>query len=221
MTAETPRPRSIDDPEVLKGLAQPIRQRLYRLLTQIGPATVGTLAKRVNGDPGLVSYHLRELARRGFIEDVPDLARDRRERWWRTVPGSTSWSSRDFPTPEGQAIASAVKGQMVADEFARLHRYEQSRETWSEAWQDATLSSDSFLRLTPGELAQLSAELQEVLQRWGRHGRQASERERGDTARGGEQSGVAGERSDRTEAAGDGENREHVFLFLHAFPERP
>jgi DNA-binding transcriptional ArsR family regulator len=210
MSEQTPQPRRIDDPEVLKGLAQPIRQRLYRLLTQIGPATVGTLAKRVNGDPGLISYHLRELARRGFIEDVPELARDRRERWWRTVPGSTSWAWSDFPTPEGQAVASAVKGQMIADEFARLHRYEQSRDSWSDAWQDATISSDSFLRLTPAELGQLSAELLEVLQRWGRHGREASERER---AR------QAAEPPDGD--PGDGERREHVFLFLHAFPERP
>ncbi|GIH17443.1 winged helix-turn-helix domain-containing protein [Rugosimonospora africana] len=203
MSAEQPQPRRIDDPEVLKGLAQPIRQRLYRLLSQIGPATSGTLAKRVNGDPGLISYHLRELARRGFIEDVPELARDRRERWWRTVQGSTTWAWRDFPTPEGQAVASAVKGQMVADEFARLHRYEQSRESWSEAWQDAATSSDSFLRLTPAELEQVSAELLEVLQRWSRHGRQASER------------------IDQSETADSGESREHVFLFFHAFPERP
>jgi hypothetical protein len=37
--------RRLDDPEVLKGLAQPFRQRLYRTLAQIGPATVGMLAK--------------------------------------------------------------------------------------------------------------------------------------------------------------------------------
>lgn len=226
MTAETPRPRRIDDPEVLKGLAQPVRQRLYRLLTQIGPATVGTLAKRVNGDPGLVSYHLKELARRGFIEDVPELARDRRERWWRAVPGSTSWSARDFPTPEGQAIANAVKGQMIADEFARLHRYEQGRDSWSEAWRDSTLSSDSFLRLTPTELNQLSAELLEVLQRWSRHGREASERERASERAGGQGSAAGsstgeGAVHDDGPGDGDGESREHVFLFLHAFPERP
>jgi DNA-binding transcriptional ArsR family regulator len=202
MTENVPERRRIDDPEVLKGLAQPIRQRLYRLLSQIGPATGSTLAKRVNGDPGLISYHLRELARRGFIEDVPALARDRRERWWQTVPGSTTWSWSDFPSPEGQAIASAVKGQMVADEFARLRRYEQHREGWSEAWQEAATSSDSFMRLTPDELRQLSAELLEVVERWGGYSRER-------------------DRDRQTQRAADGEGREHVFLFLHAFPDRP
>lgn len=189
--------RYIGDPEVLKGLAHPVRLRLYRLLAHVGPATVGTLAKKLGGaDPGLVSYHLRELARRGFIEDVPELARDRRERWWRLIPGATSWNSRDFDTtPDGRAVASTVKAQTVMDEFERVRRFEQTRESWAPNWQDAAVSSDSFLQLTPDELGQLSAELHEVLARWATHGRQAR-------------------------SAGDNDGREPVFLFLHAFPER-
>jgi DNA-binding transcriptional ArsR family regulator len=198
--------RRLDDPEILKGLAQPFRQRLYRMLAQIGPATVGTLAKQFGGaDPGLVSYHLRELARRGFVEDVPELARDRRERWWRLVPGATSWSWRDFTSPEGRAVASTVKTQMIIDEFERLRRYEQTRESWDESWHDAAVSSDSFLYLNSAELSQLAAELHQVLGRWAEHGRRARA-------------------SERTSAAGstaDGSGRESVFLFLHAFPDLP
>ena len=189
--------RRINDPEILKGLAQPVRLRLYRLLAQIGPATGGALAKKLgNADPGLVSYHLRELARRGFIEDVPELARDRRERWWRLVPGATSWTTSDFDTPEGRAIASTVKSQIVVDEFQRLRRFEQARDSWSDAWLNAAEDSTSVLQLTPGELSQLCAELQEVLQRWAVHGR-------------------------RARSTGDDASRQPVFLFLHAFPERP
>ncbi len=185
--------RRITDHEVLKGLAQPIRQKLYRLLAQIGPATGATLSRHLGTDPGQTSYHLRELAKAGFVEDVPELARDRRERWWRAVPGPTGWSSADFPTPEGQAISSAVKAQLVIDEFERVRRYEQSRDTWSEQWQAAAMSSDSFLRLTPDELTELTAELHELVVRW----------------------------KDRGRDAADDTGREHVFLFFHAFPERP
>ncbi|GIF95411.1 transcriptional regulator [Catellatospora citrea] len=188
--------RRITDPEVLKGLAQPIRQKLYRLLAQFGPATGATLSKRLGTDPGQTSYHLRELAKAGFVEDAPELARDRRERWWRAVPGSTGWSSLDFPTPEGQAIASAAKAQVVIDEFERVRGYEQSRDTWSDQWQVAATSSDSFLRLTPSELTELTGELHEVLVRWK-------------------------QRSNERAARSDDTDREHVFLFFHAFPERP
>ncbi|MBV1854914.1 winged helix-turn-helix domain-containing protein [Catellatospora tritici] len=189
--------RRITDPQVLKGLAQPIRQKLYRLLVQLGPATGATLSKRLGTDPGQTSYHLRELARHGFVEDVPELARDRRERWWRAVPGSTGWAHVDFPTPEGQAVAAAAKAQVVIDEFERVRAYERSRDTWSPAWQAAATSSDSFLRLTSDELAGLTAELHEVLVRYARLGRE------------------------RAAAPEPDPDREHVFLFFHAFPERP
>ena len=112
------------------------------------------------------STTLTELARYGFVEDVPELARDRRERWWQAVPGSTSWSFLDFSEPAARAVADLAKAQMVIDEFERLRRFEQSRDTWSEDWRRAVMSSDSFLRLTPEELAALTGELLAVLTRW-------------------------------------------------------
>jgi DNA-binding MarR family transcriptional regulator len=185
--------RDISDPETLKGLAQPIRQKIYRLLAQIGPATGGTLSQRLGTDPGQTSYHLRELARRGFVEDVPGLARDRRERWWQTVPGSISWSALELTGPEGQAVASAAKAQMVKDEFERVRRYEQNRGAWSPQWQQAALSSDSFLRLTATELAELNRQLLALVQDW----------------------------SARTRDLPIDDERRNVFLFTHSFPENP
>jgi DNA-binding transcriptional ArsR family regulator len=191
MSESTPQ-RRITDPRVLGGLAQPIRQRLYRLLIQFGPATGGTLARQLGADPGQVSYHLRELARHGFVEDVPEMARDRRERWWQAVPTSTSWSFLDFTEPEARAVADMAKARMVIDEFERLRRFEQSRDTWNEEWQRSVMSSDTFLRLTPDELAELTGELLEVVTRW-------SDATRGRTIEG---------------------DRESVTVFFHAFPER-
>lgn len=184
--------RRITDPQVLKGLAQPIRHRLFRLLCQFGPATGGVLAKRLGADPGQVSYHLRELARYGFVEDVPELARDRRERWWQAVPGATSWSYLDFTGPEARSVAELAKAQMVIDEFERLRRFEQGQDGWSEAWRRAVVSNDSFLRLTPGELTELTGELLAVLTRW----------------------------ADETRGRPIEGDRQSVSLFFHAFPER-
>jgi len=185
--------RDISDPEILKGLAQPIRQKIYRLLAQIGPVTGGELSKRLGTDPGQTSYHLRELAKRGFVEDVPELARDRRERWWRLVPGAVSWSALDLGGPEGAAVASAAKAQMVIDEFERVRRYEQTRQQWPLEWRQAAMSSDSFLRLTAAELTELNQELLAVVQGW----------------------------AARTRDLPVGHDRQNVFLFLHSFPERP
>jgi DNA-binding transcriptional ArsR family regulator len=194
-------PRRITDPEVLKGLSHPLRQRLYRLLTQLGPSTTTILAAHLdNADPGQISYHLRELGKRGFIEEAPELARDRRERWWRVPAGSWGWSSADLQTPEGKAIGEATFAQMVNDQFERLRHYNETQDEWDEEWHSATSASSSNVRLTPEELRGLTAELNEVVRKWAAPGRRDP-----------------GLRPDERPADG----RENVFLFFHAFPERP
>jgi DNA-binding transcriptional ArsR family regulator len=198
---ESRRPhRRITDPEVLKGLTHPLRRKLYDQLTHFGPATVSTLAERFAADPGQISYHLRELGRRGFIEEVPELARDRRERWWRAAPESMSWSTTEFADPAGRAVADTVLQQMIADQFERLAAYHEARGSWPAEWTTAATASNSYLRLTPDELRELSAELDTVLRRWREVGRAADE-----------------VRPDERPADG----RENVFVFLHAFPEQP
>jgi DNA-binding transcriptional ArsR family regulator len=187
--------RRITDPQALKALAHPLRRQLYRLLAQTGPATVGQLVTRLPLDPGLASYHLRQLARWGYIEEVPELAKDRRERWWRVPVGSLGWSFLDFREPEGRAAATTVKAQMIAEEFERVQVFEKTRESWPESWQEAAASSDSYLRLNPAELSELNRDLLDVIRRWSAKG--------------------------RSESTDDAEAREPVFLFFHAFPERP
>ncbi len=193
-------PRRLTDPEALKGLAHPLRQRLYRLLVQLGPSTVTGLAERIGADPGRVSYHLRELGRRGFIDEAPELARDRRERWWRVVPGSIAWSTTQFDEPAGRAVAETAQRQLVTEEFERLQKYEATKEAWGQEWVTAASTSNSYLRLTPDEMRGLTAELNEVIARWARAGRPDP----------------AIHPADRRD-----DGRANVFLFFHAFPENP
>ena len=194
-------PRRITDPEVLKGLSHPLRQRLYRLLTQLGPSTTTILTAHLDGaDPGQVSYHLRELGKRGFIEEAPELARDRRERWWRVPQGTLSWASADFGTPEGKAVADAAFAQTVRDQFERLEAYVTRKAEWAPEWQNAATATSTNLRLTSEELRGLSEELNAVMRKWAELGRR-------DPSVRPEEQPVDG--------------REQVFLFFHAFPEKP
>jgi DNA-binding transcriptional ArsR family regulator len=192
--------RRISDPGVLKALSHPLRRQIYRLLNQLGPQTVTLLAEHTGADPGQLSFHLRELAKHGFIAEAPELARDRRERWWQVEPGSWSWSTEDFKDPAGRAIANTAKQLMVAEELDRLRAYEARKEALDPDWVNAAVSSDSSLRLRPDELRALAAELQQVLARWSEVGRI--------------------DPPVRPEDRPD-DGREPVFLFLHAFPEQP
>lgn len=197
----TPDPKRVTSPDVLKALTHPLRRQILRLLHQFGPATVTKLGEHTGADPGQLSFHLRELAKRGFIEEAPELARDRRERWWRDVRGSWSWSSADFADdPAGQAIADTAYRLLVTDEFERLRAYESRRDSFGPDWIEAANATNSQFRLTPAELRELTAELNEVMRRWSDVGRLDP------TVR----------PEDQPE-----DGRESVFLFMHAFPEKP
>jgi DNA-binding transcriptional ArsR family regulator len=195
--------RRITDPEILKGLTHPLRREVFRLLAEFGPATVSTLAKRTDSDPGRLSFHVRELAKRGFVEPAPELARDRRESWWRLAPGSVSWSATDMDDPAGRAVANTLHGMIVADEFERLQAFEAARDGWGPEWAHAAETSNSYLRLTPEELHELAGQINELIRTFR-------------DAEGGRASEAPADSPSDVEDA-----RESVFIFLHAFPERP
>jgi DNA-binding transcriptional ArsR family regulator len=193
--------RQVTDPDVLKAMTHPLRRQVYRLLAQLGSANITMLAEHTGADPGQLSYHLRELAKRGFVEEAPELARDRRERWWRAAQESWGWTTADLPDPAAQAIGESLHQLGVAEEFDRLARFEATKQDFGPDWLRAAHSSATNLRLTPAELRELCEELNSTLRRW------SAEVGRIDPAL----------RPD--EQPEDG--RSNVFLFFHAFPERP
>lgn len=62
-------------PRQLRALAHPLRVQLLGLLRLDGPATASRLAARVGESSGATSYHLRQLAAYGFVEDEPGQGR--------------------------------------------------------------------------------------------------------------------------------------------------
>jgi DNA-binding IclR family transcriptional regulator len=62
----------------------------------IAPATATQLAERVGESPANCSWHLRQLARYGFVEEAG--GGTGREGPWRPVPGVCTWDATT-PTP--------------------------------------------------------------------------------------------------------------------------
>jgi DNA-binding transcriptional ArsR family regulator len=152
---------------LLVALAHPLRRRLLDLLTLEGPATVSSLAERTGQAVGNASHHLRVLGEAGVIEAAPELARDRRERWWRRRPGPVQWSTADAGgTPTAAAVASAAESVNLERQLELLRGWLHDRDGAGEEWERAAFSTDDWLRLTPGELAELAAELNALLGRW-------------------------------------------------------
>lgn len=67
----------------LRALAHPVRQRLLRALAAAGTATATELAEQVGESPPNCSWHLRQLARYGFVTEAG--GGPGRKRPWRLV----------------------------------------------------------------------------------------------------------------------------------------
>ncbi len=82
------------------------------VLTLKGPAVVGTLPEATDQAVGNVSDHLRVLASAELIEETPELARNRRERWWRLV-SDAAWH-------EGCAVSAETWLRLTAEETRQV-----------------------------------------------------------------------------------------------------
>jgi DNA-binding transcriptional ArsR family regulator len=92
----------VTDVRALRALAHPLRSRLLGLLRLHGPATASQLGRAVGESSGSTSYHLRQLAAYGFVEEVEGEG-TARERWWRARHRLTSWRADDIEAQEGGA----------------------------------------------------------------------------------------------------------------------
>jgi DNA-binding transcriptional ArsR family regulator len=164
--------RTVDDAQVLRAMAHPLRLRLIGTLRRDGPATASMLARRLDESSGATSYHLRVLAKYGFVEDEPERNRGR-ERWWRAVHQGTAWT---LDTDDaGLLEADRALGRQLTGEYVRwLERWYEEMPDWDRRWRAAASISDAWFELTPAELRELSDEVQMVFERYaGRRQRRA------------------------------------------------
>src|SRR3954453_23259402 len=62
--------RRLRDPRELQALAHPVRMGIIELLSVSGPLTATELADRLDETPANCSWHLRKLAKFGFVEEA-------------------------------------------------------------------------------------------------------------------------------------------------------
>ena len=74
-----------DDPRILRAIAHPARSRILSELYAGGSLRAADVARTLDIPANQASFHLRQLAKYGLVEEAPDEARDRRDRVWRLV----------------------------------------------------------------------------------------------------------------------------------------
>jgi hypothetical protein len=147
----------ITDPRALRALAHPLRLDLVELLGALGRATAAECARRLGPSQASCSFHLRQLAKYGFVEQAPP-SDDSRERPWRLTDLEQSWSAGAGPASEQlervfvQREADRILGWLVSDDAA------------SEAWRDASFVGGLTVPVTVAELESIRAELRAAVE---------------------------------------------------------
>lgn len=149
----------------IRVLAHPVRARLLSALRLDGPATATGLATRLGTNSGATSYHLRQLAEVGLVEEDPGRG-TARERWWRPVHGSSRWNEVEFADdPDDRAAADWLLRHHTRTVTNWIGDWLDERQQWPEAWRRAADHSDYQLHTTPEGLQALNDELHDVIRR--------------------------------------------------------
>jgi DNA-binding transcriptional ArsR family regulator len=157
----------ITDAAVLKAVAHPLRRRLLDLFRVDGPAMPSVLARNTGQAVANISHHLKVLAECGLIAEAPELARNRKEHWWRIVDPQLSWSHADFTgDAAGMAAADAAESIGLQRQVDLIATWLGSPASREEPWGDRAFSTDSWLNLSPDELAALGDEINEAISRY-------------------------------------------------------
>jgi DNA-binding transcriptional ArsR family regulator len=152
-------------PHSLRGLAHPLRMRLLASLRRDGPATASQLGDRLGESSGSTSYHLRQLAAHGFVEDDPERGKGR-ERWWRAAHQGTHFdaSLTHDPDPAVRGAANLFFHQVATFHAEEVNTWIGTKHDWSQTWVDSADISDYTLRLTPDLAAELNTKMQELVE---------------------------------------------------------
>lgn len=127
----------ITDARTMRALAHPARIEIIEHLTMTGAAVTATgCAELVGLSPSATSYHLRELAKYGLVEQAPSRG-DGRERLWRSTRQSLLVGS-DVDHPDSLAAEQALVDVYQDRDRSRLREWMQRQPGEPREWREAS-----------------------------------------------------------------------------------
>jgi predicted transcriptional regulator len=151
------------DPRALRALAHPIRLSLVGLLRVEGPLTATRAAELLDESSASMSFHLRQLAKYGLVEEAG--GGKGRERPWRATAMFTNLP--DVADNPDLAVAAELLSSVIAERyFEDVMRWLEVRQAEPEEWQRVAQFGDTYLYLTPDELAELDEQTQQMMDQY-------------------------------------------------------
>jgi DNA-binding transcriptional ArsR family regulator len=160
------------DAPALKALAHPMRVQILQILRMQNRASVTSLARELGETTGATSYHLRQLARHGFVEEFDagepgEKRAGRQQRWWRMAVDQVHMTGFDFLADEDtREAAGFLLREYHAERSRRLANWFATATRWPKAWQRASSDLDAGLELNPAQTRALADELAAVVEKY-------------------------------------------------------
>lgn len=152
--------REVSDARAFRALAHPVRLALIETLSLEGPLTATVAGEKIGESPTTCSFHLRQLAKYGFVEEAG--GGTGRARPWRMTSIGMHYSSV-HDDPETDLAAGALTRLLRERQWERYRTWLETRASYPRRWREATGDSEWVFWLTTAELEELNRELSTLL----------------------------------------------------------
>lgn len=153
-------PRRIRDLDALKALTHPLRVSLLDHLLAVGPQTASECAEAVGSTASNCSWHLRQLAKYGYVERAEGT--DGRERPWRCTEVGFDIGGFD-EDPAVRSQQDALLALRLGEDNRLVQRFLDRHEQLPREWQLASAMHGYTVNVTAEELGGLLGMIDDIL----------------------------------------------------------
>jgi DNA-binding transcriptional ArsR family regulator len=156
--------RTLTDPQVMRAMSHPARLEIMEYLNSTGASVTATECAEIVGmSPSAISYHLRELAKVGLVEQAPSRG-DGRERVWRSPVQSYMVPMSAESDPDTRAAEDTLVEVYLTRDFQRIRDHLAKVREEPKEWYEGSALMGSNLLITAEELKAFTTAFQELVE---------------------------------------------------------
>lgn len=161
--------RTITEISAVAATAHPLRRRLLDLIAVHGPASTPQLADQTGQPADLLTRHLEILRAAGWVEQRGEQPGDEDTGHWHLSAAAARVVTNDLPDdPVSKAVVLAALFVTADRQSELIGKWITAREGFADEWRVSAFATDTWLWLSPTELAELREQLCGLLREWAR-----------------------------------------------------
>lgn len=153
--------RKVTEAQELRALAHPARLRLLAEVGLRGTLTATQGAEVIGAEPAAAAYHLRTLAKYGFLEEAEPGSG--RERPWKLTRAGFSWDEHS-EDPAQRAVARALGDLTYGEWLRQIEHYRDHADEYPAEVRQVSGASETVLFATPEEVGRIRAQINAILE---------------------------------------------------------